>query len=511
VAEQPAPDGCFLTSPHTWPDPVGFFAAVDDYTLAVFSGRSKPVSKSVWDTACENGPLTPQQVADKMASGHSVYSPSGSEMSMTCEESLYLNAIAEDHPTFEAAEGTVAHSMGELWIKEGERPDHMIGEIVELQGFEIEITDEMLGFVGDFVKLCEYEAEGSDHSESEKRVDISHLTPIPDQGGTMDFTAVFPGRLTVVDLKYGKEKVDAFYLDDDGNLQINKQLGVYASGVFREWDWLYNFQEIKIVISQPRLPQPISEFTIARQQLLDFEEFARERWARTWKFRDELTRTPSVKGCRWCAVRGTCSALYTFLTDATDVFSDWSEDEPTYNNEELSQANALILDPLSPSPFPKVPDPRELTTDAMAKLLRYRKLMENFFNSIERELLDRAISKEEDIPWWKLVESRSVRRLVDDDQAVLSEFASCGLTKNDLYKSVRLSPAQLERVLHTKLNEGKSKGDKTRISLNKVNTMLEESGLTVKPPGQKTLAPRSDNRAELAKDGDVFEDWSEEA
>lgn len=472
----------------------------------------RPLNAANWDIACENGPLTPQQVAEKMASGHSVFSPSGGEMSMTCEESLYLNAIAQDHPSYEAVEGTVAHEMGELWINEGERPDHRIGDIIEKQGFEVEVTDEMLGFVGDFVKLCQREAEGAEFSESEKRVDISHLTPIPEQGGTMDFTAVFPGLLKVVDLKYGKEKVDAFYLNDEGEMQINKQLGVYASGVFREWDWLYNFQEIKIIISQPRLPQPISEVTITRQQLLDFEVFARDRWARTWKFRDELTRTPSVKGCRWCAVRASCSALYTFLTDATDVFADWEDGEISYDNTELSKANDLILDPLSPSPFPKVPDPRELTTEAMAKLLRYRKLMENFFNSIERELLDRAITNEEDIPWWKLVESRSQRRLVDDDDVILAELSKMGVKAREsiLYKRVRLSPAQLERELHTRLNKGKEKGDRTRISLNKVNTMLEESGLTVKPPGQKTLAPRSDNRSALPKDGDVFEDWSEE-
>lgn len=472
---------------------------------------------SKWIEICRDGPLTPLQVAEKMASGHSVYSPSGGEMTMTCEESLYLNAIAEDHQTYEAAEGTVAHGLAEDWLKTGERPDHRIGDVVDIKGFEITIDEEMIGFVGDFVKLCQAEAEGAEFSESEKRVDVSHLTPIPDQGGTMDFTAVFPGYLTVVDLKYGKEKVEAFYFDDSGKRQINKQLGVYASGVFREWDWLYNFQFIKIVISQPRLPYPVSEVVISRDELLEFEEYAKDRWRATWKPRDQLTRTPSVKGCRWCAVRGNCSALYLFLADATNVFSNFEDgdiiegeyEEITYENKQLALANDTILDELEPSPFPALPDPRELSTRAMAKLLRYRKLMENFFNSIEAELLERAISREEDIPWWKLVQGRSQRRMVDDVDHIVEVVAEFGMKRSDLYKRVMLSPAELERELHTRLNKDKPKRGKGRVSLEKVKTLIEEKGLTVKPPGQKTLAPQSDNRNALPKDGDVFSSWED--
>jgi len=471
---------------------------------------------SKWIDICRNGPLTPMQVAEKMASGHSVFSPSASEMSMTCSESLYLNAIAEDNQTYEAAEGTVAHSMAEEWLKTGERPDHRIGDTFDIKGFEIEVTDEMLGFVGDFVKLCEREGEGADFAESEKFVDTAHLTPIPDQGGTGDFIAIFPLYMTIIDLKYGKEKVEAYYFDDDGNRRINKQLGVYASGVFREWDWLYNFQQIKIVISQPRLPHPTSEIVITREELIEFEDYAREQWAKCWQPRELLTRTPSVKGCRWCAVRANCSALYLFLEEATDVFSSFDDngdivegefEEVQFDNKALMLANDKVLDPLSPSPFPAMPDPRELSTKAMAKLLRYRKLMENFFNSIERELLDRAISKEESIPWWKLVEGRSQRRMVDDKEFILETVAEWGLKESDIYKTVMVSPAELERLLHTKLNKGKAKREKGRVSSAKVHAMVDESGLTVKPAGQKTLAPDSDNRSALPKDGDVFDSW----
>ena len=82
-----------------------------------------------------------------------------------------------------------------------------------------------------------------------------------------------------------------------------------------------------------------------------------------------------------------------------------------------------------------------------------------------------------------------------------------GLKESDIYKTVMVSPAELERLLHTKLNKGKAKREKGRVSSAKVHAMVDESGLTVKPAGQKTLAPDSDNRSALPKDGDVFDSW----
>ncbi len=94
------------------------------------------------------GPLTPAQIAERMESGHSVYSPSASEMTMTCEDSLWLNVVAEDRQTEDAAQGTVAHAMAEEWLKAGERPDHRIGDGIEIGDYVITVTEEMLEFVG---------------------------------------------------------------------------------------------------------------------------------------------------------------------------------------------------------------------------------------------------------------------------------------------------------------------------------------------------------------------------
>lgn len=454
------------------------------------------------------GPLTPAQIAEQMATGHSVFSPSASEMTMTCEESLVINVLADDRQTFEAAEGTVAHAIGEEWIKSNfARPDHRIGDEEIIGGFEIEVTEEMMGFVGDFVDWCERVAEDAEHWFSELPVDISPLTPIPDQGGTADFVAFRWQHMTIIDLKYGKDPVFA---------RENKQLRVYALGVFYEWDWLYNFQTIDICIAQPRVPGGLTTWTISRDELLEFADFAREAWRRSWQPRHLLTRTPSTKGCRWCAVAATCPALYLFLAeDTADVFDNHDlldaveakdmiiDMEPTsVSYERMAAANDTIMDDMAVSPFPGLPDPPALHTLALAKLLRYQKLMENFFNRIRSELLTRAISNEEELLWWKVVESRSRRKWVEDEEwlveQILARFPK--LKRQHLYVTKLASPAEMERIIHSKAKEAK-------LTLGACKRFLDENGLTVKPPGQKTLAAVDDPRLAAPRDTDVFFDY----
>lgn len=447
--------------------------------------------------------MTPAQIAAKMATGHSVFSPSGAEMSMTCPESLVINATEDDKQTYEAAEGTVGHSCGEAWLKTGDRPDDWIGTTEIVGDFEIEITEEMLEFVGDYVRKCQDLAEIAEESFTERHVDISDLTPIPDQGGTLDFGGMGWQWLKIIDLKYGKEPVFAYYPEDG---KVNKQLAIYAWGIFLEFDWLYNFQRITLAISQPRLPNGYSEYTMTREELIEFADFARERWALAWTH--SPGRVPSIKGCRWCAIRGKCPALYLFMSqDVADVFTNWDEDDDVIegefevvSEERMQGANALILDKFEPTPFPKLPAPAELSTKAMEKLLRYRKLMETYFNAIQAELLDRAISLEEALTWWKLVMSRTRRKWVDDEEFIIEAFESVGLKRKFMFKTVMLSPAEMERMLHTKL----------KMSLAKAKKLMEEHGLTVQPPGQKTLALNSDARKALPKDTDVFVNWDDE-
>ncbi len=231
--------------------------------------------------------------------------------------------------------------------------------------------------------------------------------------------------------------------------------------MFYEWDWLYNFQTIEIRIAQPRVAGGMTTWTISREELLAFADEAKEAWGRTWQPRELLTRTPSTKGCRWCKVRATCPALYLFMAEDTDVFENYDDLDaktaiidvlPTaVSYERMVGANETIMDDMATSPFPALPSPPALHTLALAKLLRYQKLMENFFNAIRAELLSRAISREEELLWWKVVESRTRRKWVEDEQWIVEQMLKRfpALKRSDLFVTKMASPAEMERIVHT--------------------------------------------------------------
>lgn len=442
--------------------------------------------------------VTADAIRARVESGHSVFSPSGAEMWMTCAGSLIPNLLAQDNAGYEAAEGTVGHDLGEHWLKTGERPDHRVGTEEEVRDFVIPITEEMLEFVGDYVEWCQRVAADAEQWMVEQKVDFSRLTPIPNQKGTADFIAFKWQHMTLIDLKYGKDPVFA---------RGNKQLRIYALGVFFEWDWLFNFQTIDICIAQVRLPGGMTTWTITREELLAFAEEVREAAALAWA--PNADRTPSAKGCRWCRIQTHCPANYLFMANELDVFENYDEIDaktaiidvvPTsVSYEQMATANDIILDDMAPTPFPDIPNPPELSTKALAKLLRYRRMMDTFFSKVHEELLNRAISDEEDLTWWKVVIGRANRKWVEDEEwligRILERFPN--VKREDLFETKMVSPSQMERVIHTKAKEAK-------LTFGKIKDFLTENGLAVKPPGKKTLAAVDDPRLAAPRDTDVF-------
>jgi hypothetical protein len=120
--------------------------------------------------------------------------------------------------------------------------------------------------------------------------------------------------------------------------------------------------------------------------------------------------------------------------------------------------------------------------------------MENFFNGIEAELLDRAIAGGQDVPGWKVVEGRSRRKWPENEAPVYLKLRRLGLKESAIYDQTMISPRQAEDKLHAKT--GLSKDAAAKI----VNS------LAVKPLGSKSLVRTSDNRSALPSDADAFLD-----
>jgi hypothetical protein len=432
--------------------------------------------------------ITLDDIAEMAATGHSVFSPSGSKMWLTCSGSLIPNLLAEDHGSREAAEGTVAHSVAERWLTTGKRPRHLIGTTEECDGWPIEIDDEMLAYVGDYVAWCQEIEDDCVEFLVETRVDISDLTPIPNQGGTSDCIGLMKKesgkyKLFVRDLKYGKGvRVVA---------EDNTQGLIYAYGSWKILRDRYDIDEIEIGICHPRLTDGTTTFTVTIDALRTFASYVKERAAEAWQF--DAPRTPSDAGCQWCKVKGTCPALYQHLAEVTSGAFDDDDEFVRYDGEQMDDATEELEDDLGGPAFRPI-NPRRLSTRALAKILRYRGVMEQLFSAIEAELLDRALSREEEIPGWKIVRGRTIRKWPDDEIAVYSKLKRLGLKDGAIYEQSIISPAEAEKRLHAKA--GLSKDAAAKL----VNS------LAVKPPGKKSLARASDKREALASDADAFED-----
>ncbi len=352
-----------------------------------------------------------------------------------CAGSLIPNVLAEDSSGEEAAIGTVAHEVSEIWLKSGNRPSHLIGEIRDIVAgkgdrrrvYSVEITEEMLDYCQRYVEWCQ--DEDGDHYV-EVRVDYSDLTPIPDQGGTSDHICARPGVLTVTDLKFG-QGVEVY-------AEKNTQCILYAYGAFRLHDDDYDFQKIVIRIAQPRRDH-FDEWELTRQELLEWTEWLKDRAHIAWSH--NAPRTPGSKQCQWCRVRKDCGAYVAWLDQFSEGVFDNLDAEMS---EEVVKTAVARLDE-SNGDFINPPSLTMLTLEQKAKLYTYRKMMEKFFEDLGNDLYQKLMQGD-DVPYWKLVEGRTTRSF-PNQEAVAEHLEWLGLDEDQYNPRTFQSPAQVEELL----------------------------------------------------------------
>lgn len=393
--------------------------------------------------------------------GHSLFSPSSSEMWLTCPASLLANAeerVKGDKSSIFAAEGTVAHELAEIWLNGGKKPINLLGEVKTVSGFDIEIDDEMMAYVGDYVNWCN-DQEGDKYVEV--KVDFSHLVPVDKQTGTSDHVCCRDGRLTVTDLKYGMGvKVYA---------ENNTQMMLYALGALKEFDWLYDFKEVEMRICQPRMSH-FDTWMIPVEELIAFGEKVKVLSAKT--LQPNPPRITSEKGCTWCKVKAKCPAKAAEIEAAVDAA--FAEDDiegviSRIDNDEFAS---------------HISDIKNLTIEQQEKILSKSKNIRSFLDEIEKNLFDFA-QKGGKLTRYKLVAGRKTRTWSDED-AVKEYFSSLGLSDDDFQPRTLVSPAGAEKLLK------------------KQGLPQDVSGLISDRSGKPTLAPMSDKRAEYTPDDGVW-------
>ena len=391
---------------------------------------------------------------------HSLFSPSSAHRWLICPGSLQGNYLAPDEGSPYAAEGTRAHELAEIILTGGAVPP--------------DTDPEMLEHVMVYVDWCREAADGAHEVMTERRVDFSAFTPLPNQTGTLDNCAIHAspmgGVAILTDLKFGEGvRVRA---------QNNYQMMTYALAVYEEWDWAYDLKRFDLRICQPRLGAK-DVWEISRADLLAFGEFVKTQSALALS--PEAPLVPGKSQCRWCKLKATCVAHLDLLNQLTDDVFEVVEP--------LTPQRALSVPPNPPS----LPPIAAMSIEQIARIQHYATAITGWLNAGKARLLAEALAGRE-VPGWKLVEGRSRRAWRDEDEAELKlsrEYDG----SIAMYDPVLISPAEAETRL--KAAGMKAKDAKALVA-----------SLTVKPPGAPTLVPATDERATLdhQDDGDVFEE-----
>jgi hypothetical protein len=180
--------------------------------------------------------------------------PSGSSRWLKCPSSIPLEKRAEPVKSVmeAAAQGTAAHQILEMCIKNKNRPDKYIGETVEVYDevqmefpLYVKVNHEMVEALEVFLKRLD-NLDPKDMSAEHSELSMEH-SRLKGLRGTADYVRISLDRthLWLYDLKYGRSIVQA--VNRAG--EVNTQLLSYAALLFDKFPKL---ETAEVAIIQPR-------------------------------------------------------------------------------------------------------------------------------------------------------------------------------------------------------------------------------------------------------------------
>lgn len=403
---------------------------------------------------------------------HALLGASSAHRWLECTPSARLEERAgiPDEGSPYAAEGTAAHEYAELELS------YRLGEINKRQYAgrlkKHKATEwwgpEMEEAVGDYAAyVCEQveglRAEGrTPYAYLEQRVDYSEF--VPGGFGTADTVLLSDGEIHVIDLKYGK----GVPVSAEGN----PQLRLYALGAALAYMDLFEFDNVRMTIVQPRLGS-VSSDSMSLADLLGWaEDYVKPRAFLADAGEGELN--PGENQCRWCKAKAVCRARAEAMLEA--ACEDFSlADVPDAQDVELL-----------------APKPELLTVEEVAELLPALPAIEAWAKDVQEWALAQARDHGTRFPGYKLVEGRSNRKVVQPG-AAMDALALEGFAASDYQKPAELAPiGKLEKLL------GKAR-------------FAEVLGAYVdKPAGKPALVPESDKRPEISSAESAAADFAED-
>lgn len=364
---------------------------------------------------------------------HALLSPSGAKKWLSCAASLACEKDIPNTSGKAAVTGTACHTIAEVHLNayirgtalplEREVGAYVLDEgkgqikalISPMKGAVL-ITADMIEQVRKYTDYCKAIIDIATYAKLEMRVNLTEVLHPGYEGvetfGTADLVAVQElantdeHMLIIGDLKTGRHRVEA---------KENKQLMLYALGVYRRLKRRYNITTVRLVIFQP-YAGGASEWDISVEGLELFAKFAQKRallaldaYFRGKKNLKASDFKPSVDGCQWCRFSEQCAAR-TKTVNAVLV-------------EELEDDFAL-----------------ELTPEQLVAEYENLPLLRQHIDKVEKAMAA-ALHSGKKVPGYKLVEGRPGNRAWKDAEKVAELYG------DKLTKEVLMTPTEAVKVI----------------------------------------------------------------
>lgn len=364
---------------------------------------------------------------------HALLSPSGAKKWLTCSASLACEKDIPNTSGKAAVTGTACHTIAEMhlnqYIKGTALPlEREVGAYVLDEGKgqikalispmkgAVLITADMIEQVRKYTDYCKAIIDVATYAKLEMRVNLTEVLHPGYEGvetfGTADLVAVQElantdeHMLIIGDLKTGRHRVEA---------KENKQLMLYALGVYRRLKRRYNIAVVRLVIFQP-YACGASEWDISVEGLELFAKFAQKRallaldaYSRGKKNLKASDFRPSVDGCQWCRFSEQCAAR---TKTVNSVLA-----------EELEDDFAL-----------------ELTPEQLVVEYEKLPLLRQHIDKVEKAMAA-ALHSGKKVPGYKLVEGKMGNRAWKDADKVAELYG------DKLTKEVLMTPTEAVKVI----------------------------------------------------------------
>lgn len=390
-------------------------------------------------------------------STHARLSPSSASRWMTCPGSVPLEGGYHDESSEFASEGTAAHELAAMALTDGNDAVAYLDRVIEADGRKFTVDHDMASYVQDYI---DYVRSIEGELFVEQRLSIAHITGEDNAHGTSDAVILAGDELIICDLKYGRGvKVDA---------TNNKQLQIYALAAMAEYEFVYDFSQVRLVIHQPRLHH-VSEWAISVDSLRAFGQTvtkASERCEAAVVYHakhgeiHEKYLAPSEDACRFCKAKADCPALRSHvLATVADDFVNIDEPIAPQLNTEREVANALL-----------------------GNLLGATDLIEGWCKAI-RAKAEAELFAGREVPGYKLVQGRKGDRAWGDATEAETTLKAMRMKVEEMYDLKLISPTTAEK-LHKAGKIGPRQWPKLQ-------------GLITQPDGKPSVAPADDKRPAL--------------